>query len=103
MNKAFAAIAALGLFATSAPAVAQEGADVTVTYDDLDLDSAKGQKELDRRIEKAARQVCGLDRQRTRYDTRSPDYRMPRPRAQRHARICRSGSRLRRKGRMTSG
>ena len=65
MNKAFAAIAALGLVATAAPAVAQEGADIIVTYDDLDLDTAKGQKELDRRIEKAARQVCGLDRQRT--------------------------------------
>ena len=43
MNKAFAAIAALGLIATAAPAVAEEGADITVTYDDLDLDTAKGQ------------------------------------------------------------
>ncbi len=65
MNKAFAAIAALGLVATAAPAVAQEGADITVTYDDLDLNTAKGLKELDRRIEKAARQVCEPDRPRT--------------------------------------
>ena len=65
MNKAFAALAALGLFATVAPAMAQEGTDIIVTYDDLDLDTAKGQKELDLRIEKAARQVCELDRQRT--------------------------------------
>ena len=65
MNKGFAAMAALGLVATAAPAKAQEGTDIIVTYDDLDLDTTKGQKELDRRIEKAARQVCGLDRQRT--------------------------------------
>ena len=65
MNKAFAAIVALGFVATAAPAVAQDGVDITVTHDDLDLGTAKGHKELDRRIEKAARQVCGLDRQRT--------------------------------------
>jgi UrcA family protein len=37
--------------------------DFVVKYDDLNLQSAQGQKELERRIDKSAREYCGLDRQ----------------------------------------
>lgn len=38
---------------------------VTVEHRDLNLSSAEGQAALDKRIDRAARQVCGLDEQRT--------------------------------------
>ncbi|MDP4573794.1 UrcA family protein [Qipengyuania sp. G39] len=44
MNRAFAAVATLSLVAMAVPAVAQKGCDITVTYDNHDLDTAKGQK-----------------------------------------------------------
>ena len=60
-----AAIAAAGFsLALSAPASAQQ-ADQTrvaaVRYSDLDLASDQGQHALQRRIELAAREVCGVD------------------------------------------
>jgi len=59
-----AAALALGLSAAtvSAPAFAEE---VTVSYKDLNLASADGQKTLDRRISKAAKKVCGYDELQT--------------------------------------
>lgn len=53
----FAAVAAIACLHT-APAAAKS---VAVEYRDLDLTSEKGRKQLDRRINKAARQVCGVD------------------------------------------
>ncbi|WP_421993516.1 UrcA family protein [Qipengyuania sp.] len=55
-----AAAAGLALSATAAQA-----GSVSVTYDDLNLDTEAGQKVLDQRIEAAARAACGLDEQRT--------------------------------------
>lgn len=45
------------------PAAAQQTA--TVEHRDLDLATPEGQATLDQRINKAARQVCGLDQART--------------------------------------
>jgi len=56
-TKIFAA--AIGLALTAAPAFA---APVSVQYSDLDLATATGQKTLDRRLDSAAREVCGYDR-----------------------------------------
>jgi UrcA family protein len=55
------ALAALGLAgAAITPALADEGATKTiaVTTSDINLATAKGQKTLDQRIERAARAVC---------------------------------------------
>ncbi|KRA81577.1 UrcA family protein [Altererythrobacter sp. Root672] len=59
----------LALAAASAlitPAVAFAGENQTtqrvrIAYKDLDLSSDAGQKELDRRMDKAARDACGMD------------------------------------------
>lgn len=57
----FALFAVVGAAAT--PASAREaGASATVAFADLDLMTPAGRKALDRRIEKTARAVCGLDR-----------------------------------------
>ena len=56
MKTTLAILASAGL-ALSASAAQAETA--LVTYSDLNLDSAAGQKTLERRIEKAAREVCG--------------------------------------------
>ena len=55
-----AAVAAAGLSTLTAvgPAVAGETG-VAVQHDDLNLASAAGRAALDRRIDRAARQVCG--------------------------------------------
>lgn len=55
-----AAVAAAGLstFTAVAPALASE-AGVPVQHADLNLASAAGRAALDRRIDRAARQVCG--------------------------------------------
>ncbi|WP_395329611.1 UrcA family protein [Novosphingobium sp. BL-8H] len=56
---AAAALVFTGLsFSVAAPANAK---DVTVTYADLDLTSAEGQKKLDHRLDAAAREVCGYN------------------------------------------
>ena len=54
--------ATVGLFALPDAAFADStGQSVTVRFADLDLSSAAGQQKLERRIERAARQVCALD------------------------------------------
>ncbi|MEW9854767.1 UrcA family protein [Novosphingobium sp. M1R2S20] len=53
----FAAAAALATVATAAPAMAK---DVPVRHGDLDLTSAKDQKTLARRIDRAARKACDV-------------------------------------------
>jgi UrcA family protein len=56
-----ASIAATGL---AAPAFAGETGETRTTavrYSDLDLDTAAGQRKLERRLELAARDVCGVD------------------------------------------
>ena len=60
MKISLALIAAAGLAVFAAP-VAAENQSVTVEYKDLNLSSPKGQKILERRIDAAARQVCGAD------------------------------------------
>lgn len=63
---AFAATA-LGLALTTAPAFAteREQMSVDISVEDLDLTTPKGQKQLDRRIEQAARTVCRTTRPTT--------------------------------------
>lgn len=66
MKSAFFALAAAGsalALMGAAPAAAQStSGDMVVAYSDLNLNSASGQKTLTRRIDKAARQFCGMDR-----------------------------------------
>lgn len=54
------ALATVGL---TVPAVAAETEPQTVAvrYTDIDLASAEGLKQLDNRLERAARDVCGMD------------------------------------------
>lgn len=54
----FAAL--LGFAVVSTPAFA-EATRVEVTYKDLDLTTAKGQRTLERRLDNAAREACGYD------------------------------------------
>jgi len=42
-------------------AAADEAPSVAVHYGDLDLSNTDGQRQLDLRLERAAREVCGLD------------------------------------------
>ena len=42
-------------------AAADEAPSVGVRYGDLDLTSAEGQRKLDSRLERAAREVCGVN------------------------------------------
>lgn len=54
--------ATIGLFAIpDAASAASTGQSVIVGFADLDLSTAAGQQKLERRIERAARQVCRLD------------------------------------------
>jgi len=55
------AIAAGALLAAQ-PALAES---VKVSYDDLDLSTPKGQKQLQTRINAAAKKICGVDDVRT--------------------------------------
>ena len=57
MKTTLATLAAASLALSATAATANE---VSVTYQDLDLASAAGQKTLDKRIDHAARTVCGL-------------------------------------------
>ncbi|RJY09553.1 UrcA family protein [Aurantiacibacter aquimixticola] len=64
MNKAIAlalALAASGMALSPALASAQDQASVAVAYDDLDLSTLEGVAELDRRVDRAARRVCGVN------------------------------------------
>lgn len=60
MRQYLIALSALAVVAGT-PAAAK---DFTVKYSDLNLKSAKGQKELERRIDEAARDYCGVDNRR---------------------------------------
>ncbi|MCJ2187499.1 UrcA family protein [Novosphingobium beihaiensis] len=60
-----AAVAGLALTAATAPAFAGETSKVRVEYSDLDLTTAKGQRKLERRLDVAARNACGMDRTAT--------------------------------------
>ena len=62
------ATAAIGLAVTTTPAFAGSSSDegtMQIQFDDLNLDTPSGQKQLDRRLDRAARSVCGLDAART--------------------------------------
>ncbi|AKM09559.1 UrcA family protein [Croceicoccus naphthovorans] len=60
--KTVSIIAAAAGLAIAAPAFAES---VSVEYSDLNLSTEAGQKELDRRLNNAARQVCGMDQKLT--------------------------------------
>jgi UrcA family protein len=62
--------ASLGLAAMPASASANQSTSISIGIADLNLSGAKGQKELDRRIERAARNVCQASTSRT--GTRMP-------------------------------
>ncbi len=68
MKTPLATLAALGLALSATTAQAES---ISIPYKDLNLDTAAGQKTLERRIDKAARKVCGYDRQPT--GSRIPD------------------------------
>jgi UrcA family protein len=57
-NALFAAVAALATVVTAAPVLAK---DVVVSYRDLDLATAKGQRTFSQRIDRAAKSVCDYD------------------------------------------
>jgi UrcA family protein len=56
MKSRYAISAALGALLAAQSASAETAA---ITYDDLDLSSAEGKAELDRRVDRAARDICG--------------------------------------------
>lgn len=56
---------ALSLTATPAVAADTEAPRHAVRYADLDLTTESGQIALSRRIDRAAREVCGIDEKRT--------------------------------------
>ena len=59
--------AALGLAVTAGPVLAAGPAETSTTkvsFAGLDLDTPEGQEMLDRRIDRAAREVCQYDRMR---------------------------------------
>ncbi len=62
MKSTLALLAAAGLAFGATAAHADQ---ITVTHDDLNLNSPGGQKVLQHRIDKAARAVCGVTRQET--------------------------------------
>lgn len=69
---ALALAAAIGGLLVAQPAFAES---VEVHHSDLDLSTAEGREELDRRVDAAARKVCGLDDIRTGTRIRSRDAR----------------------------
>lgn len=71
--KRTATLAVLALLAASPVLAAREGASVTVRHDDLRLDHPRGQKLLEQRIIRAAREVCGMDEQVTATRLRSAE------------------------------
>ncbi len=60
-------LALAGVALAAAPATAQQHETRTtgVSYDDLDLSSEEGRDELDRRIDRAAKEVCGMGERQT--------------------------------------
>ncbi len=66
MIKATLTAAALGLTLSAAPAIAgDERPSTRVEYKDLNLTTPEGQEKLERRIDYAARTICGVGRVRT--------------------------------------
>ena len=60
------ATAAIGLAVSSTPAIAGDGSQsMAVKYSDLNLSTADGQKQLDRRINAAAKKVCRVHQAQT--------------------------------------
>ena len=60
------ALGAAATLATGAPVLAAEkNPDMVVSYQDLDLSTARGQKTLERRIDAAAKKYCRVDTQRS--------------------------------------
>lgn len=57
-----AALAAAAMIGTPAIAAEAENISIAVRYSDLDLSTKEGQRALERRMENAAEQVCGIDR-----------------------------------------
>ena len=62
MKKSIIAIASIGALFATAPAYAE---DLQIKYNDLNLASAEGQKVLASRIDRAAKEACGLSAQTT--------------------------------------
>lgn len=58
MKTTLIALAVTGAVLAGSPAAAEE---MSVAYQDLNLATVQGQEALDRRIDSAARKVCGLD------------------------------------------
>ena len=67
MKKIAIAAALFGAATIAHPALADSGEKkgIYVQHDDLDLSSEKGREIFERRVEKAARKVCGMDGIRT--------------------------------------
>lgn len=57
-----AALAASAMIATPAIAGNADGDSVSVRYSDLNLATQDGQRALERRLNRAAEKVCGIDR-----------------------------------------
>ncbi|WAT17170.1 UrcA family protein [Aurantiacibacter sp. MUD11] len=55
------ALAATGLVFAPAVSAAEDFRTVGVTHTDLDLTTEDGKAELERRIDRASKQVCGMD------------------------------------------
>jgi UrcA family protein len=63
---ALAVLATVTVFSIPQAAMAQEaGKSVEVRFADLNLNTAEGQQKLERRIDRAARQVCAMDQMTT--------------------------------------
>ncbi len=58
-------LGAAAAMASPALAVAEDKTSATIYYADLDLLSEDGQRELERRIDRAARSICNSELQRT--------------------------------------
>jgi UrcA family protein len=56
MKTRSAILAALGAATLASPALAS----TAIAYSDLNLETAQGQTQLDRRIDAAAREICGI-------------------------------------------
>ena len=57
----FALALAVAVVAVPAAAAEEQAPTIGVHYNDLDLTTAAGQKQLDLRLERAAREVCGMN------------------------------------------
>ncbi len=69
----FATVIGLAMITTPALANDADSKQITVEYKDLDLSTAEGQKKLDRRIDRAAADVCDANDVRTGTRVRSPE------------------------------